>query len=200
MLSLKMNIIKKKEIILILEESGYCLFQDDYIKTLYQKQGSPFLVEILSNCDYFVLYQAFPVVTPQFVIDTKQEPVITFQMRRIHPVLVSEYVRDNNLYKYVFKGFLSLLDDIVLHYRAEVNKHVFISINPLPENYQSGNEYDTLFVPFILNLQDSVSGSPGITRFLVNSSESLIYLYTIDSILDDIDSRVLIGTYSVPFP
>jgi len=157
-------------------------------------------IEEIGECNYFVLYRIAEMVTPKFAVDNEEEPEDSFQITQIHPILVSEYVHKNDLYSYVFKGFLSLLDDITLHCKVKANEYVFISANPLPENYQSGNEYNKLFMPFILNFQNSCAKKNKFTRFLVNSSESLIYLYTINSILDDVDIRVLIGTYSVPFP
>lgn len=192
--------IKKEEVSLILEESGYCLFRDDYITFLYQKQGFPLLFEASNFFGYFNLYRLVPVITPNFIVDNKQEPTKTFQIRQIHPILTSEYVSDNDLQKYVFKAFLSLFEDMFIHSKFDANEYIHISINPLPENYQSGNEYEKLFIPFIVNFQSSFDANNKTIRFLINSSESLIYLYTIDSILDDMDSRVLIGTYSIPLP
>lgn len=192
--------MNKEEVSLLLEESGYCHFRDDYITFLYQKQGFPFLFEASDFSGYFNSYRIVPVITPQLIIDKKQEPVKTFQIRQIHPILISEYVFENDLHKYAFKAFLSLFEDMFLHSKFEEDEYIHISINPLPENYQSGNEYDKLFIPFIVNFQHSTNANNKTIRFLVNSSESLIYLYTIDSILDDMDSRVLIGTYSIPLP
>jgi len=192
--------IKKEEVSLILEESGYCLFRDDYITFLYQKQGFPFLFEASNLSRHFNLYRLVPVNTPRFVDEGICEIVKTFQIKQIHPIMINEYAYDNDLQKYIFKAFVSLFEDAFLHSKFDANEYIHISINPLPENYQSGNEYDKLFIPFIVNFQHSTNANNKTIRFLVNSSESLIYLYTIDSILDDMDSRVLIGTYSIPLP
>ena len=192
--------MNKEEVSLLLEESGYCLFRDIYITFLYQKQGFPFLFEASNPSRHFNLYRLVPVNTPRFIDEDGCAIVKTFQIKQIHPILTSEYVSDNDLHKYVFKAFFSLFEDMFIHSKFDANEYMHVSINPLPENYQSGNEYDKLFIPFIVNFQSDINMDNKTVRFLVNSSESLIYLYTIDSILDDMDSRVLIGTYSIPLP